>query len=330
MKKTEIKKPKPTVYTRREGFAPMLFAAASATIALIAAVIDKFIFPFGQEPLSPLIAQILILLIPAYILIALMLPQKSLAEQMKEMGIRRLRAEYIFFVIFAAFFAITTSLILNMIFGGLHSAAKGFTVLGAFRAGDNDYSVSPLYLIITYAFIPAFIEELAFRGFVFIQAKKVSVPVACLLSSAIYALFFFSPAQIPAALVGGLILSLVLATTDSLVACMLVHFIYNLFALFWQTNFSQYFITANQKLLPVVIVAAAWLLACVLFFTEAARIYKARADKKDQSTLDADASKPFSFKALWGDIKAIFAYKPTLISLIVFAMIYIAISVVAF
>lgn len=325
MKKNKTKKVRKPVQERQEGFAPMLLAAVCSAVALIVTVINKYIFSYGQEILSPLIAQIIILLIPTYILITLTLPQKNIVDQTKELGVRRFQAKHIFFTLYTAFFAITTSLIINMLFGGFYSIKNGFALLGAFRAGENEFSVSSIYLIVTYALIPALVEELVFRGFLFNHLKKIGAPVAFIASSIIYALFFFSPLQIPAAFVIGMILSFVFITTDSLLTSMLVHFVFNLFALFWQTNFSQYFISTNKKILPIVIAVAAWLLSCVLFFGESARIYKARADEVTDSS---DISKPFKFTALWREIRALFSYKPTLVASIIFAVTYIIISVI--
>ena len=209
MKNKQAKTVKETVSPRPDGALAMILSAIAMGIILIAVIIDKYIFPFGQEPLSPIIAQILILLVPAYVFTVLSFPGQSTAEQMREIGIRRLRAEYIFFLIFTAFFAICTSFMLNMIFGGVRSAADGFTILGAFRAGEQEFSISAPYLIATYALIPAFVEEFAFRGVIYRSLVGMRQNTALIISSVLYALFFFSPAQIPEAIVLGVILCFV-------------------------------------------------------------------------------------------------------------------------
>jgi membrane protease YdiL (CAAX protease family) len=313
---------------RPDGALAAVLSAIAMGIILVAVIIDKFIYPFGQEPLSPIIAQILILLVPAYVLTVLAFPQKSTAEQMREIGIRRLRAEYLFFLIFTAFFAICTSFMLNMIFGGVKSAADGFTILGAFRAGEQEFSIGAPYLIATYALIPAFVEEFAFRGVIYHSLPGMQKNIALIISSVLYALFFFSPAQIPEAIVIGIILCFVLRTTGSLVACMLVHFVVNLYRLFLQTNISQYLITSHNRALLIIIALLAFLLSAALFFSESARIYRARSAREKEFPERARPAKKLDVKVEWQRLVAVFSFKPTLIASIVAIALYIAIIVV--
>lgn len=329
MKKTENKKEKIAVEPRNDGFFPILLSSICAFIALVAVIIDKFIFEFGSEILSPIVAQILMILLPAYIFMTMSFPSKKPISLMREIGIRRLRAEYVFFLIFTSFFAVTATLVLNMLFGGVFPTARGFSLLGVFSAGQHDFSVSPWYLIFSYALIPAFAEEFLFRGVIFSHLRGVNLPLAVVLSSALYALFTFSPTLIPAAFATGLILSFVLITTDSLSACMIVHFLLNLYGLFGQTNISQYFLTSQNNLLLIVIVLLALLLSSALFFAESARIYRVKATATAEEKNELPKLKGFRFLNIWYDLRALFTYKPTVISTAVFAAIYIAISIIS-
>ena len=328
MKKNEKKARTPSVSPRPDGFMSVLLCAIAMGVILIASVIDKFIFPFGNEPLSPIIAQILILFIPAYVFMIMASSGKNTVDQMRDVGVTRLRAKYLFLLIFTAFFAICTSLLLNLIFGGAYPASKGFTLLGAFRAGEQEFSVSSPYLIATYALIPAFVEEFAFRGVIFRSFRDTNTTFASVLSSILYALFFFSPAQIPEAIFCGLIFSFVLITTDSLLSCIAVHFVVNLYRLFLQTNVSQYFLSSHNDFLLVTVVVLAWLLSAALFSAEAARIFRARATDRGTEQKKAVGSKIFDVKELWLDIKSTVLFKPTLITAIICVVLYIAITVV--
>ena len=328
MKNKQAKAVKETVSPRPDGALALILSAIAMGIILVAVIIDKYIFPFGQEPLSPIIAQILILLVPAYVFTVLSFPGQSTAEQMKRIGIRRLRAEYIFFLIFTAFFAICTSFMLNMIFGGVRSAADGFILLGAFRAGKQDFSISTYYLIATYALIPAFVEEFAFRGVIYRSLSGTRSHSALVISSVLYSLFFFSPAQIPEAIVLGVILCFVQNTTGSLVACVLVHFVINLYRLFLQTNISQYLLTSHNRALLIIIALLAWLLSAALFFSESAKIYRARSASESKYPERAVPAKKLDIKGEWQRIRAIFSFKPTTIAALVCIVLYVAITVI--
>ena len=316
---------------RYEPLLCLLLSAVSMTVILIALIIDKFIFPFGNEPLSPIIAQALILLVPAYILITLSWGRESREKKLLLMGIKPLRAEYIFLLVFTAFFAICTSLLFNMLFGGTYAAAKGFTLFGIFNAGENDFSVSSPYLALAYAIIPAIIEEIVFRGVIFGHLKSSGLRAAIVLSTLISAMFSFSPAQLPDAIICSLIFIFVYLTTDSLLSSVIVHIAVGLFRLFLQTNMSVYFTSSPNTTLFVTIVILAWLLSGALFFSEATRIYRARAlekQEKTNKTASPEPKKSHGIKDIWSDIKQIFSYKPTLITGIVTLALYAAITLI--
>lgn len=327
MKASENKKISNPPSVRKEGFLPFLLAAVCMLITLLTIIIDRFIYPFGSDMLSPAIGQIVILLIPTYLGIMFLSPEKKPVEQLKSIGIGRLHAKYVFFMIFAAMFAITGALILNMVFGGVHSDAKGFTLLAAFTAGANEYTVHYPYLIIVYVLIPAILEEIVFRGFVFSELKKISLPLAIVLSSLLSALFAFSFGGIPAALFCALTYCFILMTTKSLQACMIVHLIYNLYALFWGSNISAYFLSAPNRALLVIIVITAWLISASLFFTESARVYRAKADEVHAGAARSELPK-LHIKALWQEIIGMLCFKPTIICAIVCIALYVAIMVI--
>ncbi len=316
---------------RYEPLLCLLLAAVSMTVVLVALIIDKFIFPFGKEPLSPIIAQVIILLIPAYILITLSRGRESREKRLSMMGIKMLRAEYIFLLVFTALFAICTSFLLNMLFGGAYAAAKGFTLFGLFGAGENDFSVSSPYLAIAYAIIPAIIEEIVFRGVMLSHLRNSGLGAAVTLSTLISALFFFSPAQLPDAIICSLIFIFVYITTDSLLSSIIVHIVVNLFRLFLQTNMSVYFISSQNTSLLVTVILLAWLLSGALFFSESARIYRARALTSQNST-DKPAEplqkEGQGVKKLWSNMKLIFSHRPTLVTAIVVLALYATITVI--
>ena len=325
------KNAKPAVQERsdiaKNGFIPFLLAAICMLITLLATLIDKFIYNFGADMLSPALGQIIILLIPIYLCLLLLAPEKSMKDHLKAMGIGRLRAEYVFFIIFAAMFTVTGALLLNLLCGGVYSSAEGFTVLAAFTAGESEYAVNYPYLIIVYVLIPAILEEILLRGVILSRLTKIGVPVAIVFSSLISALFTFTLGGLPAAIFCALTLCFVLLTTRALQACMIVHLVYNLYALLIGTNVSAYYLSSQNNTLLILIVVGALLISASLFFTESARIYRDKAARikegKEKPTLPV-----FTFKKLWRDTVLLFSFRPTLICAVATAVLYTAIMVV--
>ena len=313
----------------KEGFLPIFLITVCLAIALLAQIANSFIYPFGKELLSPMLSQLIILLIPLYLCLTVVFPQKTPVYMFRSLGCRKLASEYVFFIIFSSLFMITTSLVINLIFGGVYPASEGFTLLGSFTAGAGEVTATYPYLVIVYAAVPAFIEEILFRGFVYKVFCGRGEFVAIAVSTVISSMFAFSLAGLPAAVFCGLIYCLVRHVTKTLWSCMIVHFIFNVYALFLQTNVSKYFLSAQNRLLLIVVVIAVWLICSVLFFSETARIFKNRADAIKRG--EATSSLPdFSFKLLGKNLKEIFSYRPLLICAIISGVLFVAITAIGY
>jgi membrane protease YdiL (CAAX protease family) len=314
---------------RHEAFLPILLSALCMLVALMSLIIDRFIFPFGSELLSPAIAQIVILLLPSYLYLLLTKPHKSLFNQMTDIGMGRIKADGVFLIIFATAFMISSSLLLNILFGGVYSAAEGFSILGGFIAGKNEYTVSYPYLIAVYAIIPALCEEFIFRGIIFSELARVNEPFAAVMSSIISACFAFTLGGIPAAILCGVTYCFVLHTTHSLQACMIIHFLFNLFGIFCGTNIYGYFLSSQNNTLLITVLIIAWLISCSLFFGELCKIYRKRSVyiSKSEAKTSLPEVKPHK---LLEEIRNAVLFKPTFIILLVFVAIYITTMIILF
>lgn len=321
------KKPRATVTPISEPALPMLLAAIAFTICLVTLVINKFIYPIGKELLAPVILQLVALVIPSYLALMLTASEKSVFVQMRETGFRSLSVEYVFFLIFASLFAACASLLLTLAFGGAYDASNGVTLLGSFTAGENEYTVSIPYIILAYAIIPAFAEELLFRGVIFSRLEKISFPFAALVSTVLYALAGFTLGGLIPSLFIGILSVFVLYTTGSLWACLILHFVFNLYRLFLETNISAYFLASSNNLLLVVTVLIALAVSALLFFSESAKIFR----KKARAIADGNApslNRLDGIKAIPECIRASLAFKPTLICSIICLGVFVATVVI--
>lgn len=312
---------------KKEQFLPVLLISVCLFIALLLQIADSFIYPISKELLSPMISQIIVIFIPLYLCMTLTFPERSPVYMLRAVGCRKLRADHVFLIIFTSLFMITTSLLLNLVFGGVYTVSEGFTLLGSFTAGAGEYTSTYPYLVIVYAAAPAFIEEILFRGFIYSRFSRVSQVTAIAVSTVISSLFAFSIAGLPAAIFCGLAYCFIRYVTGTLWSCMIVHFIFNLYALFLQTNVAKYFLSAQNRLLLIIIIVAAWLIASALFFAEGARVFKMRSDKI-KSGEEVSTLPKFSFKALGGELKQTFSHRPTMICAITSGVFFIAITVI--
>ena len=314
---------------KKEQFLPALLISICLFIALLLQITDRFIYPISRELLSPMTAQIIVIFIPLYLCMTVAFPERSPVYMLRAVGCRRLRADNVFLIIFTSLFMITTSLVINLALGGAHPISEGFTLFGSFTAGAGEYTSTYPYLIIVYAAAPAFLEEILFRGFVYSRFSRISQATAIVVSTVTSSLFAFSVAGLPAAIFCGIAYCFVRCITGTLWSCMLVHFVFNLYALFLQTNVAKYFLSAQNRLLLIIIVVAAWLISSTLFFAEGARIFKARSDKiksgEEKSTLPM-----FGFKTVDRELKRAFSHRPTMIPSIVSVVLFIAITAIGY
>ncbi|MBQ3483815.1 MAG: CPBP family intramembrane metalloprotease [Clostridia bacterium] len=130
----------------------------------------------------------------------------------------------------AAFFALFSgALLLSVLFGGLDTLG---TTAVAFDASKHGTAGETLLSALLVAILPAMAEELCFRGIAATEYERRGAVRAILLSTLLFALVHFDPHNLLAYLFSGVLLALVLYATDSLLATMLLHALYNLLALF--------------------------------------------------------------------------------------------------
>jgi len=241
---------------------------------------------------------------------------------MRGIGFRSFSVEHVFFVIFTSLFAACASLLLTLAFGGAYDASNGVMLLGSFTAGENEYTVSIPYIILTYAVIPAFAEELLFRGVIFSRLEKISFPFAALVSTVFYALAGFTLGGLIPYLFTGALLVFVLYTTGSLWPCVIVHFVLNVYRLFLETNISAYFLASSNDLLLIITVLLALAISSLLFFSESAKIFRKKARAVADCKLPG-TSRLDGIKDIPGKIRASLAFKPTLICLIICLSVFV-------
>lgn len=185
-------------------------------------------------------------------------------------------ARYTPLLIASTFALFSGTLLLSRLTGG--SATLGSTVT-AFDTAKPQTVWETVLFFLGAAVLPAILEELFFRGIVTAEYERRGAVRAILMSAALFSLLHFDPKNILPYLFAGVLLSLVLFATNSLVATMAVHAIYNASMLF-----SQHYLNALYEYTGTVqlylFIFTAVLLVSLLFFTRScARIYRARDER---------------------------------------------------
>lgn len=125
---------------------------------------------------------------------------------------------------------------------------------------DSQAESDPLaffMLIIYSALIPAFIEEFAFRGVCLGLFRKFGDGFAIIMSSILFSLIHCNLQQIPFAFLVGLTLSYVAVELNSLLPCIIIHFINNLYSIIMDelaAYMNSYLFSIIDDLIPIIFI----------------------------------------------------------------------------
>ncbi|MGM9683674.1 MAG: lysostaphin resistance A-like protein [Eubacteriales bacterium] len=249
--------------------APTVVVLATYILLLLSKIVDVTLIDRDNEYLSVIILQIMIFLIPGALWCRF-----SGERYIRTLRIRPFRAECIPIIAVSAVSMITGGLLLAIMFGGLESLSHNFSLYDTF-VSKNDGSVpTGLYLVLAYAALPAICEEFVYRGILCREYERGGVIRAVILSTVFFSLLHFNVRNLPVYIFCGIMLSLVMYATRSLIGAMVAHFLYNLFGIFGQPYMSTLYNITNSSKLFTIIVGILFFASTALFCTEAARLYR--------------------------------------------------------
>lgn len=132
-------------------------------------------------------------------------------------------------LLLAALAGLSCCLVANAVTTGWCGVLEGiFGIVSAPGELPMDGAVSSrvMYFCI-YAVLPAIAEEIAFRGVVFGLLRPYGKTIAVVGSAFVFGVMHGNLLQIPFAFIGGLFFGYILAETESILPCMLLHFCNN-------------------------------------------------------------------------------------------------------
>ena len=240
-------------------------------LLLLSRLIDTAFLTRESEYLSIILLQFMIFPIPAYLYIRL----KS-DGFIRALRLGGLRLSHLFLLLSATLMLICGCTLLGMLCG-MMTAQPSFTLYDTF-ASVNDGSVgASIRLVLAYGLLPAFCEELVFRGILCAEHEKHGILYASTVSALFFAFLHFDLTALPVYLFSGILLSLIMYVTRSSIAPMIVHFCYNLFGIFVQAGLSGYCRSTGSVGLLVVLLITLLLPSAAFFCGEVARILRQRA-----------------------------------------------------
>ncbi|MBR6918251.1 MAG: CPBP family intramembrane metalloprotease [Clostridia bacterium] len=162
------------------------------------------------------------------------------------------------------------------------------TSSAAFSSSDRS-AVNGIYAVLSVAILPAITEEFLYRGIVVTEYERSGVVLSAILSSFSFALIHFDIVKLPVYFFNGIILTVVLYATRSLIAAMVIHAANNIVVMFFEVYVYRAAVRqGGGVLLFTFICTAVTLVFAFLFFNSVSKAYE------DLSQLNAKPQHPVS------------------------------------
>ena len=256
----------------------VLLVLANFVLLLLSRLIDTLLLDRGNEYLAVVLLQILIFIIPGYLFFRF-----RGKEYVGRMRFAPPKPDHIFLVASAAGVLITGCFLLSVLMGGL-SEGQSFVLYDTFTSRHDGTMAGMLYLILAYAILPAVCEEIIYRSMLCAEFEGRGVACAVVVSSVLFSMLHFNLLAMPVYLFAGVILALTMYATRSVFCTMIVHFLYNLFCLFGQSGFADFYVTQSANTLFLILMIAALLLCLAIFCGECSRLYRSYAKHNAKDT----------------------------------------------
>ncbi len=248
-----------------------IFVAVIYALLLLSRFIDAAFLSRESQYLSIILLQLLIFPIPAYLYIRTR--EKGYARRLR---LAPPRLSHLFLLLSSILMLISGCTLLGLLCG-MMQAQPSFTLYDTFSSINDGTVGASIRLVWAYGLLPAFCEELVFRGILCAEHEKHGILYASVVSALFFAFLHFDLTALPVYLFAGMLLAVVMYVTRSTVAAMIVHLGYNLFGIFVQAGLSGYCRGTGSIGLLVVLLIVLLLLSAAFFCGEVARILRRRA-----------------------------------------------------
>jgi len=256
----------------------LLLVLGNFVLLLFSRLIDTLLLNRDNEYLVVVLLQILIFIIPGYLF--LRFRGKGYLSSMR---LRAPKPDHIFIMVGATGMLITGCFLLSVLMGSL-SEGQSFVLYDTFTSKHDGSMAGVLYLVLAYAILPAVCEELIFRSMLCAEFEGRGVVCAVAVSSILFSMLHFNLLAMPVYLFAGVVLALTMYATRSVFCTMIVHLLYNLFCLFGQSGFADFYVTQRSTTLFLILMIAALLLCIGIFCGECARLYRGYAKNNAQDS----------------------------------------------
>ncbi len=283
----------------------------SSTSASLLALVVCVLFLMLQSVDLPINTDVGIYLVSIVLQIVIFAVPTLIYCRIRKNGIvRRLRIKpfaprKLLLLVTAAAIMILSNMLINFLrvkFGG---SVEQFSLYRNFIAIPTDEFGKIAAATFAFALLPAVCEEFLFRSVLLSEYQTKGPFTAIAMSTLLFAIVHFSPEKLPEYIISGMILAFLTYVTDSALAAVLAHFLYNFFCLFGLGYINRIITHLQSTDLLIFVCAVLLLLLLALALSQAQRIYKALSEQN---------KKPEYLSLIEGDEKPLMRFFSTLTS----------------
>ncbi len=256
-------------------------------LLLLSKALEPRLLDKNSEYVGVILLQLLIFILPAIVYSSIR------GEKFKKrMRLSILRPEHLWMMLCLLMLMVSGSLLISILTGGISSLSGNFTLYSAFVAHVGEGPKQIVFALLAYALLPALCEELIFRSFLCAEYEKYGVAVSVTVSAVFFSMLHGSFALFLTYLYLGTLLALSMYVARSMLAPILLHFLYNLFCLFGQPYLSAFYLHAGSNEIFVFCLGVIFLLFAAFSAGEARKIYHLYA----KANLDSSYTVPLTLR----------------------------------
>ncbi|MBO4216503.1 MAG: CPBP family intramembrane metalloprotease [Clostridia bacterium] len=254
-------------------------AAASALLLVLTRVFSGSGLTVRQGFILTVVCEAAVFVIPAVVFSFLTLrrleEKPSFSEIIKETGFRGFAPSRIRLIVYATILLISGAAILKFVIFRYAYDVSAYSLYGASVSTADPGLSDVLLLTLTFAALPAAVEEYFFRGVVYNGLKEYSRPVGIAVSAILFALLHFEASLLPVYIFAGAVLGWTFSLTGSLFPSMAVHFVFNIYTLFFEKYLWLVSSSSESEALFIFIMTSVFLLALFMFLGDGIRAVRA-------------------------------------------------------
>ncbi len=188
--------------------------------------------------------------------------------------------------VYSLLFIISGSIALSVVMYLLFPETFTGSAIASYAAIADGSGHYGFYAVLTFAIVPAVLEEFLVRGVVNAEYAPYGAGCALVMTSLCFTMLHFNFVRAPIYLFTGVILSLTAGVCNSVIASMIVHTAYNIFVMYFESYI--YRIAGKHSgglILLAFIVVVVMLVSAILFFSKAEHIYYERGANNEASPM---------------------------------------------